>query len=761
MGLDNVIREGHPSEHHPPSILDILILFSIIELAISAWLTSQYNSHHNFSSGTLRARVTYTLFVSVWTIVLSSAFLGLFLVRAGNVLVSVMGHFVFLFVTWILWLAASAALTDTLGGTINCATQSVFVHCGQLNALLVFAWLICFGYWFGFGFDTSIGTKPHRPFPLKFTPISPSYVHGEVGAPNGTPEGGGEGKNEREGKNLLNTPHSPEISPVTTLFTTNYPPNPQEEAIARQLIASSEAQIARVDRLIDQVSDILEDLYFRRAEYEHHAYRHRNIISSIRRIPSEILVEIFLQAVTNGDPNDIWALVELSCSAPLNLSIFRGRSSPVYPLQVLISPHSERITHLTVCDLLQSSRSTLFCSSSPMLWDALRSLELQFPYAESLEALQITVFQHAPLLQDVNLNFTDRRNPVTSISKLLLPWSQLRKLSTSKFTLNCVFTILREASVLEECYLDLTELPMPSNIPHLSHQSLTTLHVSLWYGEDTHEPFNRLTLPSLRKLSVDGCDLDIVIICTLIERSSCRLTFLNFPTANPVVTNDTLRLFSLLPDATDLCIPFSLVSFEQIGAMSPSTLLPQLRHLSLKVTVNSRETPDMLALRSIAYTNVPPLETIIFTTERRHLEELIPSSPHDEDSQIQILQRWDYQLEELSCSDDGIGAVKEDSVFLRDLDRILSLMITESETGTSGEHLCHETGRSVFSRLRGLLEQAPDSLCLRISAILALWSARIREYLTSIGWMENLMANVVVYTRRQGFYGYLTLYSSN
>ncbi|CAA7270865.1 unnamed protein product [Cyclocybe aegerita] len=136
MGLDNVIRKGHPI------LFGAIILFSIIELAISAWLTSQYNSHHNFSSGTLRSRVTYTLFVSVWTIVLSSAFLGLFLVNAGNVLVSVMGHFVFLFVTWILWLAASAALTDTLGGTINCATQSVFVHCGQLNALLAFAWII-------------------------------------------------------------------------------------------------------------------------------------------------------------------------------------------------------------------------------------------------------------------------------------------------------------------------------------------------------------------------------------------------------------------------------------------------------------------------------------------------------------------------------------------------------------------------------------------------------------------------------------------
>ncbi len=46
--------------------------------------------------------------------------------------------------TWILWLAAAAAITQTLGGSLNCANDSFFVYCGQLNALEGFAWLIWF-----------------------------------------------------------------------------------------------------------------------------------------------------------------------------------------------------------------------------------------------------------------------------------------------------------------------------------------------------------------------------------------------------------------------------------------------------------------------------------------------------------------------------------------------------------------------------------------------------------------------------------------
>jgi len=57
----------------------------------------------------------------------------------------IISHFTYsLFLSWIVWLAAAAALTQTLGGGINCGAQTYlrFVYCSQLNALEGFAWLI-------------------------------------------------------------------------------------------------------------------------------------------------------------------------------------------------------------------------------------------------------------------------------------------------------------------------------------------------------------------------------------------------------------------------------------------------------------------------------------------------------------------------------------------------------------------------------------------------------------------------------------------
>jgi len=134
--MDVALRKGHPIT------FGAIVVFAIIEMCIAAWITAKYNSHHNFPNSGLRARVRYILFVSVWTILFSSAYLGLFMLYAGNMITSVASHFVFLFLTWILWLAAAAALTQSLGGTLDCKIQFEFVYCGHLNALEGFAWLI-------------------------------------------------------------------------------------------------------------------------------------------------------------------------------------------------------------------------------------------------------------------------------------------------------------------------------------------------------------------------------------------------------------------------------------------------------------------------------------------------------------------------------------------------------------------------------------------------------------------------------------------
>ncbi|KAN0100114.1 hypothetical protein V8E55_000098 [Tylopilus felleus] len=136
MAFEDWIRKGHPI------IFGSLIVFSIIELSISAFLVAQFNRHHNYFSTAERDRTAFLLFASIWTIVLSALYMVFFFAIPDNVLNSVGSHICFLLLTWIFWTAGAASITATLGGGLNCVNQNVFVYCGQLNALEGFAWLI-------------------------------------------------------------------------------------------------------------------------------------------------------------------------------------------------------------------------------------------------------------------------------------------------------------------------------------------------------------------------------------------------------------------------------------------------------------------------------------------------------------------------------------------------------------------------------------------------------------------------------------------
>ncbi|KAF8215558.1 hypothetical protein K438DRAFT_1926148 [Mycena galopus ATCC 62051] len=130
------IRRGHPIT------FGLMILFAIIELCLSAWLTSMFNKFNNENSIDERDRVRFILFASTWTVVFSSLFLILFMHSPnGSMLTSVLAHLVYLSLTWIIWTAAAAAITEILGGGLNCRIQDVFVYCNHLNALEAFAWL--------------------------------------------------------------------------------------------------------------------------------------------------------------------------------------------------------------------------------------------------------------------------------------------------------------------------------------------------------------------------------------------------------------------------------------------------------------------------------------------------------------------------------------------------------------------------------------------------------------------------------------------
>ncbi|KAG2364335.1 hypothetical protein BDR07DRAFT_804321 [Suillus spraguei] len=135
VDLDTHIRRGYNI------VFSLILFFGIIELVISAWLTSQFNAHHNYFSLAGRDCVRFLLFTSTWTIVFSSYRMFFFL-PPDSVLGSMVSHIFFLCLTWIFWTAGAASITATLSGQFNRNAQSLFVYCGQLIALDAFAWVI-------------------------------------------------------------------------------------------------------------------------------------------------------------------------------------------------------------------------------------------------------------------------------------------------------------------------------------------------------------------------------------------------------------------------------------------------------------------------------------------------------------------------------------------------------------------------------------------------------------------------------------------
>ncbi|GJE89632.1 MARVEL domain-containing protein [Phanerochaete sordida] len=135
VSWDPHVRRGHPI------MMVLIIIFGIIELSISAWLTSRYNAHHNYLNTSERDRTRFLLFTSIWTIVFSTLYSLLFFQSPdGSFLTSVGSHAIFMFLTWVFWLSGAAAITASLGGGLNCGRDHV-TYCGQLNALEAFAWV--------------------------------------------------------------------------------------------------------------------------------------------------------------------------------------------------------------------------------------------------------------------------------------------------------------------------------------------------------------------------------------------------------------------------------------------------------------------------------------------------------------------------------------------------------------------------------------------------------------------------------------------
>lgn len=133
--MSRLIRFGHPAA---------FILFagvSFVVAVIASTLVTKYNSgQHNPPSMGINNDVRFLVFTGWWGFAGAVVYTALFLTSKGGVVTSIAGHAVYLFLTWIFFLAGSAALTDSLKGGVNCSHNSI-EFCNSLEALIAFGFI--------------------------------------------------------------------------------------------------------------------------------------------------------------------------------------------------------------------------------------------------------------------------------------------------------------------------------------------------------------------------------------------------------------------------------------------------------------------------------------------------------------------------------------------------------------------------------------------------------------------------------------------
>ena len=85
------------------------------------------------------------------------------------------------------------------------------------------------------------------------------------------------------------------ITPVPTLLGGNQIASTSETLVIYDTIAAAEADISQIDDEATRLQAILDGLACKRAAIHRHAQVHRALIAPVRRLPPEVLSEIFLQ----------------------------------------------------------------------------------------------------------------------------------------------------------------------------------------------------------------------------------------------------------------------------------------------------------------------------------------------------------------------------------------------------------------------------------------------------------------------------------
>ncbi|KAJ7122999.1 hypothetical protein C8R44DRAFT_981238 [Mycena epipterygia] len=360
------------------------------------------------------------------------------------------------------------------------------------------------------------------------------------------------------------------------LLTTNEPPDDAELAFIRAVISKTHARMAYLDTEISRLQQLEEE----RAALSTYHSQNIAILSPLRRIPPEVLCEIFLWTLPSAHEalrhRSRWRAAALSAPSLWSLVVMEYHDLPwlstpsVYPLPMVqtqiqraqkiklhfygsmqrsarpqvemfrcLVEHSPRWEELSIeltpalLPLLANLRNRL---------QSLRRLWIQWDGAESQAGVEsIDVFHVAPRLVDVGTN--DEHRPIP----MLLPAHQLTRYeSTAPWEMHQ--TVLKLARNLVEAHLESGD-PLPDHGDIVDLLCLQRLYVS------HTELLTYLKTPALKEIAFYFQDDDpspLIHLEPFVFRSGCtlqKLTLKGSPT-----TSATVELLEKYPSLTELAI---------------------------------------------------------------------------------------------------------------------------------------------------------------------------------------------------------------
>jgi hypothetical protein len=338
------------------------------------------------------------------------------------------------------------------------------------------------------------------------------------------------------GSSLVETTALP-TSPVPQLLHTIRTPFPSEIISVQQTISHAHVDMLQLDRDIERVQAVLNQLKSHRDGIQNYVDEHRAVLAPIRRLPPEILSKIFIHCLparkshsfrisqaplllgricsgwrsvmlttpqlwstfalvssfrsTNNALCNVW--LERSGSCPLTLVIgsLGGTTEEAYAVIATLASHCHRWRHL----VLMSPSAMQYISTADLHLPCLESVEIAMHDIILTGGRTVTI-ENAPRLRAFKMD------SLGLAPAIRVPWCQLTEYHVKFDNLDSCIAALQQSANVESCKLtcrtdaaELTQEYLPVVLPHLR-----SLHIVV--GGDLTNLFNHLVLPALRDIHI-------------------------------------------------------------------------------------------------------------------------------------------------------------------------------------------------------------------------------------------------------------------